>query len=471
VAFARNALAVACTAALVWFGTGLHPWWPLMWFAPLPLLLVATRSTWKTTAIVAFLGIFIGYFNIWHYLHDVLGMPATVFVLTVGIQAVGFALVTLLFRALYNRQAWRAALIAFPAAWVSIEYLNNLTSVHGTAGDLAYSQLNFLPVLQVASLTGPWGISALLLLFSAALVILPRAPRVAFAGLGVIAIALMFGVARLAMSTSLARVKVGLIASDLPENKGVVDEGSKTARLLRDYASATQRLVSQGAHVIVLPEKLGVVVDQDTVAMDSAFQQLADKDTAQIVVGVIRVASRIKYNQARIYSPGMPVRTYDKEHMLPPFESRLTPGTSLTLLSEPTGPWGVAICKDMDFTAPSREYGAAGAGVMLVPAWDFDLDRWAHGHMAVMRGVENGFAIVRAAKQGYLTVSDDRGRILAEARSDAAPFSTLITDVPAAHDVTFYRQYGDWFAHFMLAMFVATSLGTLAGVFIRSKPR
>lgn len=63
-AYARNLLAVACTATLVWFGTGLHPWWPLMWFAPLPLLLVATRSTWQTTAIVAFLGIFIGYFNI-----------------------------------------------------------------------------------------------------------------------------------------------------------------------------------------------------------------------------------------------------------------------------------------------------------------------------------------------------------------------------------------------------------------------
>jgi apolipoprotein N-acyltransferase len=201
------------------------------------------------------------------------------------------------------------------------------------------------------------------------------------------------------------------------------------------------------------------------VATDSAFQQLADKDTAQIVVGVIRVASRTKYNQARIYSPGTPVRTYDKEHMLPPFESKLTPGTSLTLLSQPTGPWGVAICKDMDFTAPAREYGAAGASVMLVPAWDFDLDRWAHGHMAVMRGVEDGFAIVRAAKQGYLTVSDDRGRILAEARSDAAPFTTLITDLPVEHDTTLYRRLGDWFAWLMIAALNGIGLG----LFIRSR--
>lgn len=81
-------------------------------------------------------------------------------------------------------------------------------------------------------------------------------------------------------------------------------------------------------------------------------------------------------------------------------------------------------------TPLSREYGLAGVGVMLVPAWDFTLDRLWRGHMAVMRGVESGFSVVRAAKQGYLTVSDSRGRILAEATSDSAPFATLVADVP-----------------------------------------
>ena len=50
---------------------------------------------------------------------------------------------------------------------------------------------------------------------------------------------------------------------------------------------------------------------------------------------------------------------------------------------------------------------------MLVPAWDFTLDRFEHGHIAVMRAVEDGFSLARAARGGFLTVSDDRGRILA----------------------------------------------------------
>jgi apolipoprotein N-acyltransferase len=66
--------------------------------------------------------------------------------------------------------------------------------------------------------------------------------------------------------------------------------------------------------------------------------------------------------------------------------------------------------------------------------------------MAVMRGVESGFAVVRSAKNGYLTVSDDRGRILAETTSNSAPFAALLADVPAAHDQTLYLLAGDWFA-------------------------
>ena len=72
--------------------------------------------------------------------------------------------------------------------------------------------------------------------------------------------------------------------------------------------------------------------------------------------------------------------SYEKHHLLPPFESNLTPGTSLTLLHKPSATWGVAICKDMDFTGLSRQYGKAGAGLMLVPGWDFNLDRAWHGH-------------------------------------------------------------------------------------------
>jgi apolipoprotein N-acyltransferase len=62
-----------------------------------------------------------------------------------------------------------------------------------------------------------------------------------------------------------------------------------------------------------------------------------------------------------------------------------------------------------------------------------------------MRGVEDGFSIVRAAKNGFLTVSDNRGRIVGEVSSSSAPFATLLVEVPAEHRWTVYQLLGDWF--------------------------
>ena len=59
--------------------------------------------------------------------------------------------------------------------------------------------------------------------------------------------------------------------------------------------------------------------------------------------------------------------------------------------------------------------------------------------------------MARAAKGGYLTVSDDRGRVLAETQSDSAPFATLLAEVPVAHDETLYLLMGDWFAWLAIA--------------------
>jgi apolipoprotein N-acyltransferase len=283
-----------------------------------------------------------------------------------------------------------------------------------------------------------------------------QAVRVVGASLAVVALALMFGAARLAQPSPRQQVKVGLVTSDEPANADVATEGADTERLFHAYAGEVEKLAAAGSQVIVLPEKLAEVEDPNTKAADAIFQSLADKTGSTIVVGLVHVSSRlpgrpVKYNQARVYAARAPVRSYNKQHLLPPFESSLKPGTTLLLLPAPSQSWGVAICKDMDFTSLSRQYGEAGAALMLVPAWDFAVDRVWHGHMAMMRGVEDGFSIARAAKGGSLTVSDDRGRMLAETRSDSAPFATLVAKIPATHDATLYLLLGDWFAWVTLA--------------------
>lgn len=57
-----------------------------------------------------------------------------------------------------------------------------------------------------------------------------------------------------------------------------------------------------------------------------------------------------------------------------------------------------------------------------------------------------GPSAARAAKQGLLTVSDDRGRILAQQDAAIVRFASLIVKAPVHHDDTLYMRWGDWFA-------------------------
>jgi apolipoprotein N-acyltransferase len=457
--------AMVASSAMFFFGTGMRPIWWLMLLAPLPVLLVAPRLSGLAAFGIAALSWCAGTLNMWRYLRNILVLPnnphAGPLVMPIGV-AIGvlvlpscvFALGILLSRAFTRRGAVGRAALALPAVWVSYEYLTIVLSPHGTFGSIAYSQMDFLPLLQIASVTGIWGITFCLFFFASVLATflgghagMAQKRRFAVAASMFFLAVIAFGVGRLYFTPQPTQtVKVGLAASDLPENLKV-EEPEENGRMLRDYIEQTKWMAAAGAQVIVIPEKLSVVVDPLVGEIDSLLKAAAAANQTSYLIGVLRITGGTRLNEARMYSPGeSSAILYEKHHMLPAFESKLRPGTARTVVSQPSGKWGIAICKDMDFSVLSRQYGKDGIGLMLVPAWDFGDDDWLHDRMAVMRGVESGFSIARAAKEGLLAVSDDRGRVLAEQRSSSAPFATLIADVPVRHDTTLYTRLGDWFA-------------------------
>jgi apolipoprotein N-acyltransferase len=74
--------------------------------------------------------------------------------------------------------------------------------------------------------------------------------------------------------------------------------------------------------------------------------------------------------------------------------------------------------------------------------------------MAVLRAVENGFALARSARNGLLTLTDNHGRILAEAGTVPGRFVSITGEVNVTPAATFYTRTGDWFAWLCVAMFL-----------------
>jgi len=443
--------AAGLTALLWWFGNGLHPVWWLTWLVPLPVLWLAPRVRWPWAALAAFAGAAAGNLNQWNYLHGYIGLPLGVIAWVVLAPGLTLAFCTLLFRRLLLCGRPLAASLAVPALWIAPQYANTLTSPHGTFGAIAYTQMDALPILQLAALTGLWGIGFLLLWLPAALAAaaMPARGIERWAGLTLCAVAVLgalgYGVWRLRQPAT-GSVRVGLVSLEHPIRPSLASAEGQA--LLQRYLTAVQQLADQGATVAVIPETSFATADHTV----PAFATLARNRGLLLDVGIEYQGTQPRErNIAMVFPPsGDPPATYSKRHLIPVFEDRYAPGNAYRLLDAPSRT-GLAVCKDMDFHDISRTYGALGAQLLLVPAWDFGVDGWLHSRMAIMRGVESGFAIARVARRGRLTLSDNRGRVVAESSSETQD-AQLIGTLPLHRHRTLYTRWGDWFAYADLAL-------------------
>jgi apolipoprotein N-acyltransferase len=456
-----NFLIVLCltsSAVLFFLGTGLSPLWVLTWLAPIPVLWIAPRVSGGEAFFIAVAAYALGGLNEWSYSRAVLPTWLVVSIL-LAVACVFGATVSFFRSRMLRGKVWPAVLIV-PSFWVAVEYIIAVTSVHGTFGDICYSQMNFLPILQIASVTGAWGISFCIFLFAATVAALlsvgsvsEKAP-VAIVVFVFLAGVLGFGVWRLATTPKNSpTLRVALIASDEAANLQAASPGQEQVVFAR-YAAQMRSLAAQGVQLFVLGEHSGPVTNASQPEFDGLVGQMAKQTGAYVTVGIDRSVPTATWNQERLYSPdGSFVASYNKHHLLPHWENE-TPGTQRTVVNQSSGKWGMEICKDMDFPRLSRQYSQDGVGLLLVPAWDFVQDGWLHGRMAVLRGVESGFSIARSAKLGILTATDDRGRILAERDTIGTPFAIVIATVPVRHDATIYSRFGDWFAWLNIVVLV-----------------
>jgi apolipoprotein N-acyltransferase len=393
----------------------------------------------------------VGSLNIAAYLGRLAPPPAVIAALI--FPAFAFTLAVLMQRyAILQGKGW-SGVLAFPAAWTSYEFLMSLMAPDGTALNLAYSQAGALPLVQLASVTGIWGISFLVTLVPAGMAAAWHwrgQRRLALVALGVpICLGRMawsYGWARLEGSTPASTLRVGAATSD--ESIRLFDASTREQALpvLEAYARRIDELARRGAQVVVLPEEfVGVAPDYEEEAI-RVLSESSRRNRVTVIAGLNRIGRVPKHNTAFVFGPdGQILVEYEKAFLLPGFERGYHRGLSPGMFSAAGATAGVAICKDMDFPRWLRRYTAGGARIVFVPAWDFVDDSPLHARMAVFRGVEGGFAVVRSAQEGVVTISDHLGRILAERASSESDDVLLVRDVPLGPGHTPYAFAGDWF--------------------------
>jgi len=440
-----------CTLAsglMFYLSQGTHDVWWQAWFAPLPILWLAYGPARdRVVAAAAFFAFALGQL----YMAEMyIGqMPISLLAGWPIILGLLFMFVVLAARLVQRRLPPFATLFAFPVFWTATEYLFSLVSPHATFGSLAYSQISFPPALQVASLLGLTAITFTLCLFANAAALFARGQRLPAAlGIGIAAASLIFGFVRLGETQS-PPVRVAALsdqqAARASRRKGIL---AASKQMAEQYAAAARAAAAKGARLIVTPETGILQAPAWAASVGAPFSSVAKDTDTTLVIGTMGVGP--SRNIAMSYSPDGATHQYDKRHLLYPFEAKFTPGRASGVLGHGQA---VAICKDMDFPTTLRAdvlSTEGGIRILAVPANDFITDGWLHARMAVMRGVENGFAMVRSASQGLETISDAQGRILARADTDAPGLTEIMADVPPGPGPTLYTCIGDIFSWLML---------------------
>ncbi len=378
-------------------------------------------------------------------------------------------------------------LFYYPSLWVATEFLRTIL-LGGFSWTLGHSQAFQLNAIQIASVTGSYGISFFLVLFNTCVyrILKGDGNQYFHAASAVFSVLILFGLGSSMISADRPAEdskNIYEIASIQPNispqekwDEGLMDKTiDKHVRLTRESIKDTH------PDIVIWPE---TAIPDDFIKdsiMREKVSQIAVEVNTHLLLGAALTENGYDYNCAVLLNGrGAVLDIYRKKHLVP-FSEYLPwphifrflrtffnfniydfhPGKSLGLFTihqkESTGnvleqKFGVAICSEGAYPGLFRKLSGKGSGfvvLLLNDAWfKQEAAMIMHAQNEIMRAVENRQPIIRAANSGWSCVIESDGRV--RALTKKKPFLNkagfCLFHVLPNHELTFYNKYGDIFA-------------------------
>ena len=400
-----------------------------------------------------------------------------------------------------QRLAWALACAAF---WVAWEMVQARIFTGFPWNFLGATQYAMLPLIQIASVTGVYGLSFVMAWFSvsllcAAAVLIRQQPitrsnalREMILPLGVVAGLVGWG-SHLLFAPAPAKeqraLTVALIQPNIPQTT-IWDPAQSIQRFQQVMTISEQALETAHPELVVWPEAAvpSLFLWDTNVAYQGqtiygAITSFARRHQVWMVIGADDAESRREdpgatdyYNSSFLITPqGRVAATYRKQQLVI-FGEYVPLSRWLPFLKDFTQVYGefargkgpvtfslpdlkintsVLICFEDTFPHLARKH--------VIPDIDFLLNltnngwfgesaaQWQHAANSVFRAVENGLPLIRAANNGLTCWVDPRGRmhqVYFPGSSNIYKAGYKFAEVPLpdrqGRAMTFYNQHGDW---------------------------
>lgn len=401
-----------------------------------------------------------------------------------------------------KRTGLSSALVA-PALWVAMEYGRSHASFLSFPWMLlGHSQYVHPSLIQIASLTGVYGLTFLIVLMNAAIAeaicsmrqrlcaptsssAFQRRPLLSLAAASLLLTAsYLYGVIVLSRGIEGEKVSIALVQGNVPQEQKWDKAYRQT--ILERYARLTQIVAEQAPQLIIWPE---TAVPGD-LAHDPELQrkvgQVAIDTKSHLLVGSAEYAKftnrelqgKIYNNMVLLTPEGRMAGEYRKMMPVPFAEylplrgvarwptaiasraGKVVPGEQYTLFTVEGITFGATICWENIFPDLFRQFVKRGARFMVNGTNEARFADTAFSSqllaMSAFRAAENRVAIARSANTGISAFIDPFGRITERLRgADGRELSiegVLVGEVLVSQEKTAYTEYGDVFAFMQIGV-------------------
>lgn len=388
------------------------------------------------------------------------------------------------------------ALVYIPAVWVLIEYIRSRLLTGFPWALIGYSQYLNLPAIQIADLTGAWGVSFLIVFTNAAIVEIIGAHKIKnFQRLKLVSVFLVlfltlvfsYGFYRVHAARTAhgaRRIRISVIQGNIPQE--FKWDPVYNDFILDRFLNLSTQALADDPDLIVWPEAALPVVLEEEPQYTQKIKEFSAQSRALILTGALTNRDSTYYNSAVLIHGFDKLQRYDKLHLVPfgeyiplkktfPFLEAVAPigdiarGREYSVFNYRTPglkqplKFSVLICFEDLFPEISRRFVQRGAGFLVNitnDAWyRMTFAPYQHLQASVFRAVENRVYLVRSANTGISAFIAPDGAVISRVQDASGKdifvrgWLTLEVDVTEAGK-TIYNRFGDWFVLFCGLIFI-----------------
>ena len=466
--------------------------WPLAWVSIVPLL-IFLLETGRVDAFKGGLVYGLAYFittiywvehsiRIYGHLPIYLSIPSLLLLCLV--LALYVSLFSILFNNLYMTTRFPALLLA-PVLWVSLDLLRTYLFTGFPWASIGYSQYKWLSIIQIADITGVYGVSFLvvavngafadIILYRRRMQIFPLFPvfptllGIVLVFMGILG-AVWYGYFRLNQKDGYAsKLTVSVVQGNIDQS-GKWNTDNRQS-IMAVYKQLTRLTLQKSPDLVVWPETSVPFVFNNDPEPTEKLRSFVRSISTPLLFGSVEILSskettyELSNAAVLLDADGRTAGTYEKIHLVPfgeyipwmlPLEKLVTaignfsPGKTYTVMKAYKVPFSTVICYEIIFPELVRKFINKGAKFLVTitnDAWFGKTSApYQHFSMAVFRAVENRVPVVRSANTGISGFIDDRGHIIRMGRLFRE--ETLTETISISNgSKSFYTKFGNVFGY------------------------